>query len=105
MPVIGWLIGSSFAGLVETLDHWIALGLLVFVGGSMIRNALTGEPESCDVVERNSGWLALFATGLVMANTAYGLWQAWWMSGYLASGLMMALAVRAAAVREPPPVA
>ena len=33
MPTIGWLIGSSFAGLISSFDHWIAFGLLVFIGG------------------------------------------------------------------------
>jgi hypothetical protein len=31
-----------------------------------------------------------------MASTAYGIWQAWWMCGMLAAGLLLALSVRAA---------
>lgn len=38
--------------------------------------------------------LALFATGLFMANTAYGVWQAWWMAAYAAAALLMACAAR-----------
>lgn len=38
--------------------------------------------------------LALFASGMLMANTAYGVWQAWWMSAYLAAGLLTFLAAR-----------
>lgn len=38
--------------------------------------------------------LALFAGGLAMVSTAYGIWQAWWMAGILAAGLMLRLAVR-----------
>lgn len=38
--------------------------------------------------------LALYATGLVMASTAYGLWQAWWMASYAAAGIALALAAR-----------
>lgn len=39
--------------------------------------------------------LALFAAALVMVSTAYGIWQAWWMAGIVASGLMLRLAARA----------
>lgn len=38
--------------------------------------------------------LALLASGLAMLSTAYGIWQAWWMAGFLAAGLMLRLAAR-----------
>lgn len=36
MPTLGWLVGHSFAELIESYDHWIAFGLLAFIGGRMI---------------------------------------------------------------------
>ena len=52
MPIIGWLIGSSFATQIAEWDHWIAFGLLSFIGGKMaiegIRNdvrALSSDPS------------------------------------------------------------
>jgi putative Mn2+ efflux pump MntP len=39
MPVVGWALGSQFAQLVEPIDHWIAFGLLAFIGGKMIWDA------------------------------------------------------------------
>ncbi|KAA0582463.1 O-antigen ligase family protein [Azospirillum sp. B21] len=38
--------------------------------------------------------LALFAAALAMGSTAYGIWQPWWMSGFLAAALMLQLAAR-----------
>lgn len=35
-PVIGWLIGSSVKNLIASVDHWIAFGLLAFIGIRMI---------------------------------------------------------------------
>lgn len=35
-PVIGWLIGSTLKNLIASLDHWIAFGLLAFIGIKMI---------------------------------------------------------------------
>ena len=40
MPAAGYYLGVSFADLVARLDHWIAFGLLVLIGGNMIREAV-----------------------------------------------------------------
>lgn len=45
MPVIGWALGSQFMWLIAPVDHWIAFGLLAFIGGGMIREAISGEEE------------------------------------------------------------
>ena len=45
MPVIGYYLGISFADLVTRIDHWIAFGLLLFIGGNMIREALKSEDD------------------------------------------------------------
>ena len=34
MPVVGWLVGTSIAALIASFDHWVAFGLLAFVGGT-----------------------------------------------------------------------
>lgn len=39
MPVAGWLLGGAFRGMIQGWDHWLALGLLAFIGGRMIREA------------------------------------------------------------------
>ncbi len=50
MPVLGWLAGTSVAALIEGFDHWIAFGLLAFVGARMIRSGFDrdGESQSAD---------------------------------------------------------
>ena len=35
-PVIGWFIGHSLKNLIDSMDHWIAFGLLFIVGIHMI---------------------------------------------------------------------
>lgn len=37
MPVIGYFLGSTFESLVAKIDHWIAFGLLVFIGANMLK--------------------------------------------------------------------
>ncbi len=39
MPVLGFFIGSSFRDAIESMDHWIALILLCFIGGKMVFDA------------------------------------------------------------------
>ena len=36
MPILGWLAGISIIALISGFDHWVAFGLLCFVGGKMI---------------------------------------------------------------------
>ncbi len=43
MPLIGWGIGKSFKGYIESLDHWVAFILLGIIGAKMIYEALKDE--------------------------------------------------------------
>ncbi|MBP7864478.1 MAG: manganese efflux pump [Acidobacteria bacterium] len=46
MPLAGWLLGTGFASYMADYDHWVAFGLLGFIGGRMIHGALAGRaPE------------------------------------------------------------
>ena len=36
MPVLGWLGGKTLVSLISDYDHWVAFGLLLFIGGKMI---------------------------------------------------------------------
>lgn len=36
MPIVGWLAGNSLLKHIQAIDHWIAFGLLLFVGVKMI---------------------------------------------------------------------
>ena len=46
MPVVGWLLGTGFVSYVRAVDHWIAFGLLVFVGGRMVREGFA-DTDDC----------------------------------------------------------
>lgn len=50
MTVLGWLAGSTIAGLIAQFDHWVAMALLAYVGINMIRSGLNPEAECyrCD---------------------------------------------------------
>lgn len=55
MPLIGYLLGTSFRGMITSVDHWIAFLLLGLIGVGMIKEALgreedeAGQSDSFDV--------------------------------------------------------
>lgn len=48
MPLIGWLLASSFSHLVQQVDHWIAFLILAFLGGRMIWGSFKKEEEKSE---------------------------------------------------------
>ena len=48
MPVIGFALTALFAGYIESLSAFIAFGLLVFIGGSMVHESLSKDEEEID---------------------------------------------------------
>lgn len=46
MPIIGWFGASHFYHLIEQFDHWIAFGLLFFLGIRMIKESFNKEEEN-----------------------------------------------------------
>jgi putative Mn2+ efflux pump MntP len=43
MPIIGWLAGFSLKNIIMGIDHWIAFGLLAFIGTKMIYDSTKKE--------------------------------------------------------------
>ncbi len=48
MPLIGFYLGTLFAGAIEAFDHWVAFGLLGILGVNMLKEAFTGDCEDCE---------------------------------------------------------
>ncbi len=84
MPLIGYFLGSSFAAYIEKIDHWVAFVLLAGIGLNMIREALSGEPESGDASFAPGSMFLLavatsidaLAAGLSMAFLNVEIWLA-----------------------------
>jgi putative Mn2+ efflux pump MntP len=45
LPVIGWWMGTGVKTYVENIDHWIAFGLLAYLGGKMIYEGFVDKIE------------------------------------------------------------
>lgn len=46
MPLIGWIGTKYFSSYIERIDHWIAFGLLAFIGGKMLIEGFKGGEEA-----------------------------------------------------------
>ena len=46
MPFLGWLGASRFQHLIEEYDHWMAFGLLLFLGVRMLREGFRDEDDT-----------------------------------------------------------
>ena len=78
MPLVGWAAGRTVARFIESFDHWVAAGLLVFVAGRMVVEALKkkGEAEAaaCPDMTRGGRLLILsLATSLDALAVGLGL--------------------------------
>jgi len=43
MPLLGWLAGTTLVDLISDYDHWLAFGLLAFIGFRMIWESMGRE--------------------------------------------------------------
>ena len=60
MPLLGFLLGGTFAETIEKYDHWVAFVLLAIIGINMIREAFDKDEEVNDKVDFKSMiWLAI----------------------------------------------
>ena len=47
MPLIGFFLGTLFAGAIEAVDHWVAFVLLGIIGFNMLKEAFSKEECCC----------------------------------------------------------
>ena len=83
MPVIGWLFGNTIEPYVKGVDHWVAFGLLAFVGLRMVRSGL-GKDEEESQKDPSRGWTMVMlsiavsidalAVGLSLAFLGITIW-------------------------------
>jgi len=75
MPLLGWIAGHAVQRHVATIDHWVAFGLLAFVGGKMLWESLHSDgKKSASSNDPTSGWqLVLLSVATSIDAFAVGL--------------------------------
>lgn len=76
MPLLGYMAGNAFSGLIESIDHWIALILLCAIGGKMIHDVIqerraTGDHCKIQLQEHRAfSYKLLFVQGIATSIDA-----------------------------------
>jgi manganese efflux pump family protein len=74
MPIIGWAVGKSVHRYLLEFDHWVAFGLLAFVGGRMFWGAIHKDAAAKPDSDPTSGWdLVLLSVATSIDAFAVGL--------------------------------
>jgi putative Mn2+ efflux pump MntP len=73
MPLLGWVSGTFVARYINTWDHWLAFGLLGFVGIRMLRSGLNRDSECYEVDPSRGGTLIMLAVATSIDAFAVGL--------------------------------
>lgn len=63
MPIVGWAIGAVALGYVARIDHWIAFGLLAFLGVRMLGGHV-GDEEAARALTGRALLVAGVATSV-----------------------------------------
>lgn len=66
MPLIGYYLGVNFAENIKAFDHWIAFGLLAFLGIKMLHEAMekNAENEVDDALDVKTMFVLSVATSI-----------------------------------------
>ena len=91
MPLVGYLLGTTFASYIQSIDHWIAFILLGFLGFRMIRESLQND----ELLESGHDLDSLdFKTVIVLAiATSIDALAAGVTFAFLKTNILMAVAI------------
>lgn len=73
MPLIGFMLGSFFAGAIESVDHWIAFGLLALIGVNMLREAFFGKDDKEEDADLSVKTMFILAVATSIDALAVGI--------------------------------
>ena len=99
LPIVGWLFGNTIEPYVKGVDHWVAFGLLAFVGLRMMRSGFSKEEEKI-VKDPSRGWTMVMlsiavsidalAVGLSLAFLGVNIWTPALIIGLVTGALSLA---------------
>ncbi len=73
MPLIGWAGTNSFSHYLADFDHWIAFGILSFLGGHMVRESFKDEENKHELDPTNFRILLTLAVATSIDALAIGV--------------------------------
>ena len=91
MPVIGWAVGLSLEELISGVDHWVAFGLLTFIGAKMLYDSTKkGDCSKTNVLRFSSLLTLSIATSIdaLMVGLSFAFLQSSIVGPVLVIGLV-----------------
>jgi putative Mn2+ efflux pump MntP len=73
LTVFGWYIGSTFVQYIDKYDHWIAFGILFFLGAKVIYTSLKDEEKNAPFNPLNFKVMLSLGIATSIDATAVGL--------------------------------
>ena len=73
MPLIGYFVGAQFREQITFIDHWIAFGLLAFIGGKMVYECIRPGEEEQVANPTATGKLLVLAVATSIDALAVGI--------------------------------
>jgi len=101
MPIVGWTAGTLVVGWIQGWDHWLAFGLLAWVGGRQLVEGIRGEGANPRRTGDPTRGLLLFilsvatsidalAVGLSLAALKVSVWGPSVVIGLVCAGMTAA---------------
>jgi len=74
MNIIGWTFGLTVRTFLESIDHWLAFGLLVLVAAKMLKDSIAGREEEAQKIDPTRGFtLVMLSIATSIDSLAVGL--------------------------------
>ncbi|MDP1876388.1 MAG: manganese efflux pump MntP family protein [Actinomycetota bacterium] len=91
MPIAGWALGKGFEKYVAGIDHWVAFGLLVAIGGRMVWEAYSDQDRMADYDRLDVPELLLLAVATSIDALAVGISLAFLSVSILAAAAVIGI--------------
>jgi len=98
MPLVGWLLTNHFAHYIADYDHWVAFGMLTFIGGRMVADAFRPSDRPATFNPRHLTTQLLLAVATSIDALAVGISFAATGYAHLASLLVPLLLIGVASL-------
>ena len=73
MPVIGYLLGTMFAGFISSVAPYVSFAILLLIGINMIKEAFDKEECSCCANESNLSFKVMFVLAIATSIDALAI--------------------------------
>jgi len=89
MPIVGWLAGLTLREYIKDYDHWVAFGLLAFIGSKMIYESFKIRRAQQQADTLSTAMLLVLAFATSIDALAVGITFSFLLAGSLAIAVII----------------